>query len=126
MTGSNLHGDCVATMDEIQLINNDIFSTDICRLSDSQLVGVDCSISTMYRSVADNMSVLEGTGGNDTSFCLVTDANIGCSHTSLFENISPSLRLESDQSIEEATNSVFRFSDIHVISRLKRWYICSA
>ena len=45
--GSNLDSDCVVSMEEIDLIDNDISCTDICRLSDSKLVGVDCSISSV-------------------------------------------------------------------------------
>ena len=45
MTGSNLDGDCAATIDEVELINNNFFPTDICRLPDSQLFDVDGSIS---------------------------------------------------------------------------------
>ena len=47
MTGSNLDGGCAATIDEVELISNDIFSTDICRLPDSQLFDVDGSISSV-------------------------------------------------------------------------------
>ena len=38
ITGSNLDGDCGASMDEVELINNDTSSTYICWLSDSPLV----------------------------------------------------------------------------------------
>ena len=38
MAGSNLDGDCGVSMDEVELINNDISSPDICWLSDSPLV----------------------------------------------------------------------------------------
>ena len=40
MEGDKIDGDCAASVDEVELINNDISSTDICRLSDSQLVGM--------------------------------------------------------------------------------------
>ena len=91
MTGSNLHGDCVATMDEIQLINNDISSTYICRLSDSQLVGMDGSFSTVYRSVAGDIFGLACVGGDYTSFCRVADSSVGCSDISLLGDVSHSL-----------------------------------
>ena len=35
MAGSNLDGDYLTSMDEVELINNDISSSDVCRLLDS-------------------------------------------------------------------------------------------
>ena len=81
---SNLDDDYVITMEEINLMNNEITCIDICRLSNSKLVDVDDSISSMYCLVTDNISIPENTSGNDTRFCHVADYNVGCSGTSLF------------------------------------------
>ena len=42
---------------------------------------MDSSISFVYRSVADNISVLEGTDSDDTSFRRVIGSGVGCSDT---------------------------------------------
>ena len=96
MTGSNLYGDCVTSMDRVEVINNNISWTGICRVSDSQFVGVDGSFSTMYRSITNTNSGIEGIYSHDTSFCRVTDSSVGYSDTSLLGNISYSLGLTSD------------------------------
>ena len=122
--GSNLDGDCLAMMEEVELINNDISCSDMCRLSDSKLVNMGSLISSMYRSVADNISIPQNIGGNYTRFCHVGDSGIGCNDTSLFGDITNSFRVESDYSVDETTNRAFRLYDIHVLSHLKRFYIC--
>ena len=91
MDGSKIDGDCAASMDEVELINNDIASTDMCRLSDSQLVGMDGSFSTVYRSVAGDIFGLACVGGDYTSFCRVADSSVGCSDISLLGDVSHSL-----------------------------------
>ena len=74
---SNLDGDCVAMMEEIDLINNDFSCTYICRLSNSKLVVVDGSISSVYSPVTGNISIPESTGGDDTILCHVANSNVG-------------------------------------------------
>ena len=64
-------------------------------------------ISSMYRSVADNISIPQNIGDNYTIFCHVGDSGVGCSDTSLFGDITNSFRLESDHSVVEAINRVF-------------------
>ena len=120
MDGSKIDGDCAASMDEVELINNDVSSTDMCRLSDSQLVGMDGSFSTVYRSVADDIFGLACVGGDYTSFSRVADSSVGCSDTSLLGDISHSLRLESNHSVEETANRVFRLGYNYVLFRLKK------
>ena len=83
------------------------------------LMSVDNSFSTVYRLVADNISGIEGAGGNDTSFCRVADSSVGCNDTSLLRNVSHSLKLESNYYIEGDTNRVFRLSYIYELSHLK-------
>lgn len=53
--GFNLDGDCVATMEEIDRINNDTSCIDIFIVSKSKLVGVDCSISSVYFPIIDDI-----------------------------------------------------------------------
>ena len=117
--GFNLDGDCVATMEEIDRINNDISCIDIFIVSKSKLVGVDCSISSVCPLVTYNMSIPENTGGDGTRVYHVAEASVGCSNASLFGDISNSFRLESTHSIEEATDRLFRLDDIYVLSHLK-------
>ena len=116
---SNLDSDCVVSMEEIDLVDNNISCTYICRLSDSKLVGVDCSISSVCPLVTYNMSIPENTGGDGTRVYHVAEASVGCSNASLFGDISNSFRLESTHSIEEATDRLFRLDDIYVLSHLK-------
>ena len=73
----NLDGDYVAMMEEIDLMNNDFSCTYICRLSNSKLVVVDVSISSIYSPVTDNISIHESTGGDDTILCHVASSNVG-------------------------------------------------
>lgn len=96
----------------------------MCRLSDSKLVSMGSLILSMYRSVADNISIPQNIGGNYTRFCHVGDSGVGCSDTSLFGDITNSFRLESDCSVDETTNRLFRLCNMHVLSHLKRFYIC--
>ena len=103
-------------MDKVELILNDISSTNICRLSNYQLVGVDYSYSSVYRSLADNISRLERTGGGNTSFCRVVASGDTSSDTYLLGDMSHSLILASDHSVEEAANRVFQLDDIYVLS----------
>ena len=70
----------MTSMGKVELINNDISTINICRLSDSQLVGVDRSIPTMYTG---NISWLESTGGDGTSFCQVTNSSMEYNDTIL-------------------------------------------
>ena len=125
--GSNLDGDCVGEVEEVELINNDISCTYICRLSDSKLASMDGPILSVHCSVAGNIFIPWGIAGDDDRFYHVAKNGVGCSDTSLFGDISNMFRLESDPSVEEATNRVFRLVNNHVLSHLKKdgtsiWY----
>ena len=73
----NLDGDYVELMEEIDLMNNDFSCTYICRLSNSKLVVVNGSISSVYSPVTGNSCILESTGGDDTILCHVANSNVG-------------------------------------------------
>ena len=74
---------------------------------------MDDLISSVYRSVADNISIPEGKGkgkgGNDTRICHIDNSSVGYNDTSLFRNVFNSFRLESDHSVEDVTNRVFYY-----------------
>ena len=55
--------------------------------------------------------------------CRVVGSSVGCYDRSLLEDISHSLRLKSNHSIEEATNKVFLVSDIYVHALEFRKYL---
>ena len=75
---------------------------------------MDSSILTMY---TDNISWLESTGDDGTSFCQVADSSMDYNDTILLGDMFHSLRLESDHYVEEATNRVIRLGDM--LSHLK-------
>ena len=80
---SNLDGDSVATMEEIDLINKGCSSTDIYGLSNSKLIGVDGSVSLVIFLVTDINYYLQNSRGDDTGLCHVVNYGIGGNDTSL-------------------------------------------
>ena len=77
---------------------------------------MDYSYSFVYRSLADNISRLERTGGGNTSFCRVVASGDTSSDTYVLGDMSHSLILASDHSVEETANRVFQLYDIYVLS----------
>ena len=70
-----------------------IFScTDSYGLSNSKLVRVDGSISSVYCPVTNNISIPINTGGSDTRLCHVANSDVGDSGTSLFGDSTNNFR----------------------------------
>lgn len=65
MKESNLDGDCIATMEEINLINDRLSCTDICGQSHSKLVNVDGSVSLVHSPVTDNVYIPQKSDGDN-------------------------------------------------------------
>ena len=101
--------------DSVHLVNNEISCTDVCGLSNSELVEVDC----LCRLVTDNNYLLQNGDGDDTELCPVANSDVGGSNVSLFGDITNNFSLESDHSVEEATEKMFRLGDMYVLSTLK-------
>ena len=101
--------------DSGHLVNNKLSCTYVCGLSNSELVEVDC----LCRPVTDNDYLLQNGDGDDTELCPVLNSDVGGSNVSLFGDVTNNFSLESNNSVEEATEKMFRLGDMYVLSTLK-------
>ena len=116
---SNLDGDCVAAMEEIDSINNRFSCSNICGLSNCEVVGVDSPVSSVCCPVTDNNYMAQNSGDDDTVLRHDANPGIGGNNASLFVGSSNSFKLVSNYSVEVATKRIFRLGHVHVFSHLK-------
>ena len=113
---SNLDGDRVAAMEGVDSINNGFSCSEICRLSNSGLVGVDSSVSSVCCPVTDNNYMDQNSGDDDTVLCYVANPGIDGNNASLFMGSSNSFKLVHNYSVEVVTKRIFRLGHVHLFS----------
>ena len=102
-------------MEKIDSINKGIYYTAICGLSNSKLVGEDCSVSLVRSPVTDNIYIPQNSGGDNSGLCHVANSGLGGNDDSLFVCIADRFRLVSSHLVEVATEIMFRLGVVHVL-----------